>query len=153
MSVPQQQGPIPHRIRARIAAAIADRVSIDRTRRASLFERLTVQRLEWDSVVRLNRYLEVTGKIATAIWVAFIATVVFGVEWKSVLQDAVNSGKPLENVLFLVVALPTALFLLARSAIGFARWRLQRELWRRDVERLSGPDGQRARTACTSRRS
>ena len=28
------------------------------------------------------------------------------------------------------------LFLVARSAIGFARWRLQRELWRRDVERL-----------------
>jgi len=28
-------------------------------------------------------------------------------------------------------------FLLARSLIGYARWKLQRELWRRDVERLS----------------
>jgi hypothetical protein len=132
-----------NRLRARIAAAIADRVSIDRTRRATLFERLTVQRLEWESVVRLNRYLEVTGKIATAIWVGFIATVVFGVDWKSVIQDTVNSGKPLENALLFALALPTAVFLLARSAIGFARWRLQRELWRRDVERLNGPEGQR----------
>jgi hypothetical protein len=134
---------MPNRIRARIAAAIAARVSVDRTRRATLLERLTVHRLEWDSVVRLNRYLEVTGKIATAIWVGFIATVVFGVEWKSVVQDAVNSGRPLENAFLFAVGLPTAVFLLARSAIGFARWRLQRELWRRDVERLSGPEGRR----------
>jgi hypothetical protein len=35
-----------------------------------------------------------------------------------------------------VIILPTLAFLVARSAIGFARWRLQRELWRRDVERL-----------------
>jgi hypothetical protein len=143
MSVPHRQEPAPNRIRERIAAAIAARVSPDRTRRATLFERLTVQRLTWETVVRLNRYLEVTGKIATAIWVAFVATVVFGVEWKDVVEDAVNSGRPLENALFLVFALPTALFLLARSAIGFARWRLQRELWRRDVERLSGSRGER----------
>jgi hypothetical protein len=142
MSAPQQQEqPTPHRIRARIAAAIAARVSPDRTRRASLLERLTVQRLSWDTVVRLNRYLEVTGKIATAIWVAFVATVVFGVEWKSVVEDTVNSGKPLENALLFAVGLPTAVFLLARSAIGFARWRLQRELWRRDVDRLSRREG------------
>jgi hypothetical protein len=28
----------------------------------------------------------------------------------------------------------------ARSMRGFARWRLQRELWRRDVERLEVRD-------------
>jgi hypothetical protein len=28
-------------------------------------------------------------------------------------------------------------FLLARSMLGFVRWRLQRELWRRDVARLT----------------
>jgi hypothetical protein len=28
------------------------------------------------------------------------------------------------------------LFLAARSMLGFVRWHLQRELWRRDVERL-----------------
>ena len=32
--------------------------------------------------------------------------------------------------------LPSFVFLAARSLIGFARWRLQRELWRRDVRRL-----------------
>jgi hypothetical protein len=62
-----------------------------------LFERLTVQRLSWDSVVRLNRYLELTGKLATAIWVAFICSLVFGLEWKQVVEAAINSGKPLEN--------------------------------------------------------
>jgi hypothetical protein len=138
MSVPRSQRSKPHRIRGRIAAAIAARVSPERTRRATMFERLTVQRLPWDTVVRLNRYLEVTGKLATAIWVGFIGSVVFGVEWKDVVEDAVNSGRPLENALLLAVGLPTAVFLLARSMIGFARWRLQRELWRRDVERLSG---------------
>jgi hypothetical protein len=34
------------------------------------------------------------------------------------------------------VVVPTLVFLLARSTIGFLRWRLQRELWRRDVEQL-----------------
>jgi hypothetical protein len=28
----------------------------------------------------------------------------------------------------------------ARSILGFARWRLQRELWRRDVERFEARD-------------
>lgn len=138
MSGPHPQRSTPNRLRGRIAAAIAARVSPERTRRATLFERLTVQRLPWNTVVRLNRYLEVTGKLATAIWVVFVASVVFGVEWKDVVEDAVNSGKPLENALLFAVALPTAVFLLARSMIGFARWRLQRELWRRDVQRLGG---------------
>jgi hypothetical protein len=102
-------------------------------------ERLTVQRLEWDSVVRIHRYLEVAGKLATAIWVAFVCSLVFGVDWKHAVQEAINSGRPLENVILLAIALPTVLFLLARSLIGFARWRLQRELWRRDVKRLSEP--------------
>jgi uncharacterized protein (UPF0248 family) len=138
MSVPQPQRWTPTRIRERIAAAIAARVSPERTRRATLLERLTVQRLPWDSVVGLHRYLEVAGRLATVIWVVFVGTVVFGVEWKDVVEDAVNSGRPLENALLLAIGLPTALFLLARSMIGFARWRLQRELWRRDVDRLSG---------------
>lgn len=89
-------------------------------------------------MVRLNRYLEVTGKLATAIWVVFVGSVAFGVEWKDVVEDAVNSGKPLEYALLFAIVLPTAVFLLARSMIGFARWRLQRELWRRDVQRLGG---------------
>jgi hypothetical protein len=127
-----------NQIRQRLAAALAARVSPERTRRATLFERLTVQRLSWDSAVRLNRYLELTGKVATGIWVAFICSVVVGVEWRDVVEAAVNSGEPLENALLLAVGLPTAVFLGARSMIGFARWRLQRELWRRDVQRLSG---------------
>jgi hypothetical protein len=47
-----------------------------------------------------------------------------------------NSGDPIEGALFLAVLLPTVVFLAARSMLGFARWRLQRELWRRDVARL-----------------
>jgi hypothetical protein len=37
----------------------------------------------------------------------------------------------------LTLLVPTVTFLLARSAIGYGRWRVQRELWRRDVERLT----------------
>jgi hypothetical protein len=36
-------------------------------------------------------------------------------------------------------------FLAARSMLGFARWRLQRELWRRDVERLEARERRAAR--------
>ena len=59
------------------------------SRSIETLERLTVERLSWEHVVRLHRY---------------------------------------------------APFLVARSALGFARWRLQRELWRRDVERLGSQD-------------
>jgi hypothetical protein len=140
MSVPEPREPTPDGLRRRIAAAIASRVSPERTRRATVFEQLTVQRLPWDTVVRLNRYLEVTGKLATGIWVAFIGSVVFGVEWRDIVEDAVNSGRPLENAFLFALGVPTAVFLLTRSTIGFARWRLQRELWRRDVERLDASD-------------
>src|SRR5215218_3873146 len=45
-------------MRVRIAESLAARVSPERTRRATLLERLTVPRLPWDLVVRCNRYLE-----------------------------------------------------------------------------------------------
>jgi hypothetical protein len=51
--------------------------------------------------------------------------------------DSLNSGKPIEGAFTLAILLPTLVFLAARSMLGFARWRLQRELWRRDVERLT----------------
>lgn len=124
------------RLRMRVGAALAQRVSPERTRRATLFERLTVRRLSWDLVVRCNRWLEVTGKIATGIWCAFLASFVLGVDWRTAVEHAVNSGEPVKGALALAIILPTLLFLLARSSIGFMRWRLQRELWRRDVERV-----------------
>ena len=136
VSAPAPQPARTRRIRARVAAAIATRLSPERTRRATLLERMTVQRLSWNGVVRLNRYLELAGKVATAIWIAFIASVVFGVEWRDVVEGAINSGRPLQNGVVLALVLPTVAFLTARSLIGFARWRLQRELWRRDVQRL-----------------
>ena len=37
----------------------------------------------------------------------------------------------------LAVVVPTLAFVAVRSLLGFARWRLQRELWRRDVEGAS----------------
>jgi len=50
---------------------------------------------------------------------------------------SLNSGTPIEGAFTLAILIPTLVFLAARSMLGFARWRLQRELWRRDVERLT----------------
>jgi hypothetical protein len=99
-------------------------------------ERLTVCRLSWIWVVRLNRYLAFVGKIATGIWCGFIASLVLGVDWEKTVRTVFNSGNPVDGALLLALVVPTASFLLARSSIGYCRWRLQRELWRRDVERL-----------------
>jgi hypothetical protein len=70
----------------------------------------------------------------------FVASVVLGVECKEVVEDAVNSGKPVKGAFVLGILVPTLVFLAARSLVGFSRWRLQRELWRREVQRLGGPD-------------
>jgi hypothetical protein len=123
--------------RARIQAALAARLSPEHTRRATRVERLTVQRLSWDWIVRLHRYLEFFGKVATVVWVSFIVSLVAGFDWKQVVQEAVNSGRPIEGALALAILVPTLVFLAARSMLGYGRWRLQRELWRRDVERLT----------------
>jgi hypothetical protein len=124
-------------LRRRLVDFLAARVSPERTRRASRLERMTVQKLSWDQVVRLHRYLEVLGRLTTAVWVVFAGSVVLGVDWRSLVEEAVNSGKPVKGAVALAIALPTLLFVAAHSLFGFARWRLQRELWRRDVERLS----------------
>jgi hypothetical protein len=128
----------PAQLRRRVTTAITARLSPERTRRATLLERLTVRRLSWNHVVRLNRYLALLGKVATGVWVAFLCSAVLGFDWKEVVRDALNSGRPVQGAFVLALVLPTVAFLLARSMIGFARWRLQRELWRRDVERLGG---------------
>jgi len=133
---PPMTQPRWQRLRRRLGDELAARVSPERTRRATWVERVTVQRLPWEWVVRLHRYLEVAGKLTFALWVAFIATVVLGVHWRDVIESAFNSGKPVKTAVVLAIIIPTLLFVAARSAIGFARWRLQRELWRRDVERL-----------------
>jgi hypothetical protein len=125
------------RIASQVAAKLSGRLSPEGTRRATLFERLTVRRLPWHVIVRLNTWLSATGKVATAIWCSFIASIVIGFDWRDVVQNAFNSGKSFQHVALLMVLVPTIIFLLCRSGIGWARWRLQRELWRRDVERLS----------------
>jgi hypothetical protein len=126
------RGPISVRLRA----ALAERLSPERTRRATLFERLTVRRVGWEQLVRLNRYLEFVGKLATVLWLAFLVMAVLGVDLRDAVEDTVNSGKPVEAALVVAVAAATFVFVAVRSLIGFARWRIQRELWRRDVERL-----------------
>jgi hypothetical protein len=128
--------PRTHELRARLGRAIAARVSPERTRRATRLERMTVSRLSWNALVRLNRWLEVTGKLATVVWVGFIASIVLGLDVKDYVRHALNSGAPLASAAALAIIVPTVVFLVARSSIGFARWRLQRELWRRDVLRL-----------------
>jgi hypothetical protein len=128
-------------LRERLGVAIASRLSPERTRRATLFERLTVQRLSWDQVVRLNRSLAFLGKLTTGVWVGFIASMILGVDWRDAVEGALNSGRPIKEALVVAIAVPTLLFLAIRSVVGFARWRLQRELWRRDVERLTAGVG------------
>jgi hypothetical protein len=133
--------PAPRTRRARITAKVrgelASRLSPERTRRATLIERWTVVRLSWGSVVRLNRYLEFFGRITTVFYVAFIATIVFGVDWKGVVTSTFNDGRPVRGAIILAVVLPTLIFVALHSLFGYGRWRLQRELWRRDVEQLS----------------
>jgi hypothetical protein len=128
---------VSRRARRRVSVALAERLSPERTRRATLLERLTVRRLSWDRVVQLNRWLGFTGKVATAIWVGFIASIVLGLDWEDVVRDVLSSGTPIQHALVLALLVPTLVFLAARSLLGFWRWRLQRELWRRDVERLA----------------
>jgi hypothetical protein len=130
------------RLRAGIESAFAQRLSPERTRRATLFERLTVGRLDWETVARLNRWLELLGRIATVVWVGLIATIVLGVDVKDWVEEVINSGEPLQDVVIVALILPTLAFFLLHSTIGFLRWRLQRELWRRDVERLQSARGQ-----------
>ena len=134
--------PVPrsrrHRIRKSVESVFVERLSPERTRRATLFERLTVGRLDWDTVARLNRWLELLGRIATVVWVCLIATIVLGLDVKDTVADALNSGEPVREALVIAVIVPTLAFFLLHSTIGFLRWRLQRELWRRDVTRIEG---------------
>jgi hypothetical protein len=127
-------------VTSRLREGIAARLSPEATRAPTLVEQLTVTRLDWETLVRLNRYLSLAGKLATAVWVAFMASVIVGIDWRSVVEELINSGKPVRAAIGLVIVLPTLLFVVARSVLGLARWRVQRELWRRDVARLSPPD-------------
>jgi hypothetical protein len=131
------------RLRAGIETAFAQRLSPERTRRATWFEQQTVGRLEWDTIARLNRWLELLGRIATVVWAAFIATIVLGVDVRDEVESVLNSGRPLRWVAVLALVLPTVVFFLLHSVIGFLRWRLQRELWRRDVVRLEAQSADR----------
>ncbi len=107
-----------------------------------MIERWTVERLRWTTVVRLNRYLEFFGKLTTVLYFAFVATVVLGVDWKDVVEGAFNSGAPIREAVALVILLPTLAFVALHSAIGYGRWKLQRELWRRDVDELEASNRQ-----------
>ena len=128
------------RVRASVQRVFAERLSPERTRHATLLERQTVGRLDWQTIERLNRWLELLGRIATIVWAAFVAVIVLGFDVKDTVADVVNGGDPVRAAIFLAILAPTIIFFLAHSAIGYMRWRLQRELWRRDVQRLTGED-------------
>lgn len=123
---------------ARARDVIEAKLSPEGTRRATLFEQLTVRRVQWETLVRMNRWLSAIGKVATTIYCCVIAALVIGVDIRPTVQDLLNSGRRIEHVAVLAILLPTLVFLLARSMIGWLRWKVQRELWRRDVERLGG---------------
>lgn len=122
----------------RLRGALAARVSPESTRRATRLERYTVQRLSEAQLVRMNTVLELAGKLATGLWVLFLLTIVLGVDWRQVVESLANAGRPVRGAIALALVVPTLLFVAARSLIGFARWRLQREMWRRDLEGLGG---------------
>ena len=128
------------RVRASVQRVFAERLSPERTRRPTLLERQTVGRLDWQTIERLNRWLELLGRIATIVWAAFVAVIVLGFDVKDTVADVVNGGDPVRAAIFLAILAPTIIFFLAHSAIGYMRWRLQRELGRRDVNRLTGED-------------
>ena len=139
----QPQPTLRQRVRTGIETVFAERLSPERTRRSTWFERQTVGRLEFDTIARLNRWLELLGRIATVVWVAIIATIVLGVNLRDQVESMLNSGRPLRYVAILTLVLPTVVFFLLHSVIGFLRWRLQRELWRRDVERFEAGGAER----------
>lgn len=123
---------------ARARAEFTHRLTPERTRRATLVERYTVSRLSWQWCVRLNRYLEFFGRVTTVLYCAFIVTVVLGISWRDLVESTFNSGDPVRGAFVLVIVLPTLLFVALHSMFGWGRWRLQRELWRRDVTALQG---------------
>lgn len=147
------QPTVRSRVSSRIKTELALRLTIERTRRATLVERYTVSRFSWATLVRLNRYLEFFGKLTTGVYVAFVITVVFGVDWKDLVENTFNSGAPVKGAIVLALVLPTLLFVALRSMVGYGRWRLQRELWRRDVaqlERAAGDEGASGATSHTA---
>lgn len=93
--------------------------------------------MPWRRLVQLNRALEILGKIATTIWVCTIAGIILGLDVRDAVAHVFNAGRPVEGLIAAAIVIPTVVFLLARSAIGYCRWRVQRELWRRDVRRLT----------------
>jgi hypothetical protein len=134
------------RVAARIRSEIAA-ISPERTRSATWVERQTVQKLSWSQIVKLNRILEVLGRLTTAVYALFIVTLLLGVDWKHGVQETFNAGEPVRGVLALVVVLPTLLFVALHSITGYGRWRLQRELWRRDVHQMTEGMGEVAEEA------
>ena len=126
-------------LREQVAAVIARRVSPDRTRAATWLERLTVARLSWTTLVRLNAALEIVGRAATAIWVGVIAAAVIGLRWRNALESALNAGRPVRAIVALALLLAIGVLVAVHSLLGFARWRIQRELWRREIASTASP--------------
>lgn len=124
-------------LRKRLESTVMNRVSPERTRRATLTERVSVSLMSWDRLVWVNRALEILGKTASVVWFTVIAAIILGFDPKDAVSGALNSGHPMQGILAISILIPTIIFLLLRSGIGYCRWRVQRELWRRDVRRLS----------------
>src|SRR3712207_8746427 len=104
---------------ARSYMALSRRLTPERTRRATFFERLTVSRLEWQTLVRLNGLLELSGRIATGLLVAFAVSAFAGVDWQRAAESTLNSGRAIEEVLALIIVIPVLTFIALRSLIGF----------------------------------
>src|SRR5690349_24648107 len=88
-------------LRDRLRAGLSA-VSPEWTRRATWTERHTVSKLSWTWLVRINRALEVLGRVATAAYVVFAATLVFGVDWRGAIESMLNSGKPVKGAIALI---------------------------------------------------
>src|SRR3712207_9311356 len=82
---------------AQTYVALSRRLTPEYTRRPTAFERATVGRLDWDALVRLNGFLELTGRIATGLLIAFAVSALVGIDWKHITESALNSGRPIED--------------------------------------------------------
>jgi hypothetical protein len=116
---------------------VTSKLTPEGTRKATTFERLTVGRLSWEHLVSVNRALRLIGWLTYGLLYGLIASAIVGLNLRQQVKSVLNSGNELEGAVVLAILIPALGLIVLRSAIGFLRWRVQRELWRRDVAELT----------------
>lgn len=124
-------------LRRRFAVAVRRRFTPEGTRAASLVERVALGRLSARAVARLNAALEMIGELATWLLIGIFAAALFGLDWRGKIESSFNQGEPIQHAVTIGILLSVLSLVALRSVIGAFRWRIQRELWRRDAAALA----------------